>query len=104
MTPLFYHVLLSLADAPGHGYALLQEIEARAGVTLRGPSSLYYALGRLEDAGLIRPVDTPAGADDPHEERRRYYAITASGRERLRDETRVLSDIVEHARARGILP
>jgi DNA-binding PadR family transcriptional regulator len=42
-------------------------------------------------------------SDEPHEERRRYYALTARGRERLREEATVLEDIVAHARARGIL-
>ncbi|MCG6987494.1 MAG: PadR family transcriptional regulator [Gemmatimonadetes bacterium] len=103
MTPLFFHLLLSLSEGPRHGYALMQEIEERSGGgVVLGPSSLYYALGRLEDSGLIREVDGPAG-DDPHEERRRYYALTARGRQRLADETRVLADIVAHARARGIL-
>lgn len=105
MTPLFFHVLLALSDGAKHGYALLQEIEARGGSAMGvGPSSLYYALGRLEDAGLIREADAPAGSDDePHEERRKYFGLTRSGRTRLGEETRILQDIVAHARERGIV-
>jgi len=45
-------ILTSLADGPKHGYALLGDIEAFAGVRL-GPGTLYGALSRLEQRGLI---------------------------------------------------
>jgi DNA-binding PadR family transcriptional regulator len=44
-----------------------------------------------------------AASNEPHEERRRYYRLTAAGRKRLREEARVLEDIVAHARAHGVL-
>ncbi|HEX9885282.1 MAG TPA: helix-turn-helix transcriptional regulator, partial [Longimicrobiales bacterium] len=101
MTPAFFHVLLCLTDGSRHGYALLSEIEQRSGGGVRlGPSSLYYALGRLEDAGLIAEAPAPPGADEPHEDQRRYYALTPPGRERLAEEVAVMSNIVEHAEAR----
>jgi DNA-binding PadR family transcriptional regulator len=40
-------VLISLADGPKHGYALIQDIKGLAGVEL-GPGTLYGALDRLE--------------------------------------------------------
>jgi hypothetical protein len=48
-------ILTSLADGPKHGYALIKDIEQFAGVTL-GPGTLYGALARLEDAGLVRAL------------------------------------------------
>jgi DNA-binding PadR family transcriptional regulator len=63
-------VLTSLAGGAKHGYALIKDIERFAGVTL-GPGTLYGALARLEDAGLIRPL--------PAEKRRHPYEITAAG-------------------------
>ncbi len=63
-------ILASLAEAPRHGYALIKDIEGFAGVTL-GPGTLYGALARLEQRGLIRALE----ADD----RRRPYELTASG-------------------------
>ena len=45
-------ILVSLADGPKHGYALQQDIEAFAGVRL-GPGTLYGAISRLEQRGLI---------------------------------------------------
>jgi DNA-binding PadR family transcriptional regulator len=63
-------ILISLADGPKHGYALIQDIKELAGVDL-GPGTLYGALDRLERLGLIDPL--------PAEERRRPYRITAKG-------------------------
>jgi DNA-binding PadR family transcriptional regulator len=63
-------VLTSLAGGPKHGYALIKDIEQFARVTL-GPGTLYGALARLEDAGLIRAL--------PAEKRRHPYEITAAG-------------------------
>jgi len=67
-------ILTSLADTPKHGYALIKDIEDFAGVTL-GPGTLYGALAKLEQAGLVQPL--------PPEDRRRPYQITPAGREHL---------------------
>ena len=70
-------ILTSLAGGPKHGYALTRDIEKFAGVTL-GPGSLYGAIARLEERGLIEPE--PVGGDG----RRRPYRITGAGRAALR--------------------
>lgn len=102
MTPVLFHLLLSLAKGEKHGYALLAEVTERtAGQLDLGPSSLYYSLGRLEDAGLIRRIDVAASGDEPHEEQRRYFELTQAGRTKLEQEVGVLSSIVAHARAIG---
>jgi DNA-binding PadR family transcriptional regulator len=67
-------ILASLADGAKHGYALKQDVEAFAGVAL-GPGTLYGALSRLEESGLIVAL---AG-----EGRRRPYELTSSGAEAL---------------------
>lgn len=104
MTPLFFHLLLSLANETRHGYAMMQEVEERTeGRVAVGPSSLYYALGRLEDDGLIVEAETPPDGGAPHEQRRRYYRLTGRGRGRLREEASTLADIVAHARTSGVL-
>jgi DNA-binding PadR family transcriptional regulator len=69
-------ILTSLADAPKHGYALIQDVREFAGVTL-GPGTLYGALSKLEEAGLVEAL--------PADDRRRPYQITAAGRELLRE-------------------
>ena len=68
-------VLSSLAGGPKHGYALIKDIEAFAGVAL-GPGTLYGALSRLEARGLIEAM----GAEG----RRRPYRLTDGGRVALR--------------------
>jgi len=63
-------ILTSLASGPKHGYALQRDIAAFAGVRL-GPGTLYGAIGRLEERGLIEPV-----ADHG---RARPYRLTDAG-------------------------
>src|SRR6202046_3019430 len=63
-------LLISLADGPKHGYALIQDIKGLADVEL-GPGTLYGALDRLERLGLIDAL--------PAEDRRHPYRITAPG-------------------------
>jgi len=84
-------ILTSLAAGPKHGHALLLDIEAFAGVRL-GPGTLYGAITRLEQRGLIEPL----GADD----RRRPYRITAEGSECLAHALASLRRIVDEATAR----
>jgi DNA-binding PadR family transcriptional regulator len=73
-------ILVSLSDGPKHGYAIMTDVEAGIGRPM-GPGTLYAALARLEERGLIEalaPVD-----------RRRPYRLTAIGAgvltEQLRD-------------------
>jgi DNA-binding PadR family transcriptional regulator len=68
-------ILISLADGPKHGYALIQDIKQIADVEL-GPGTLYGALDRLERLGLIEPL--------PADDRRHPYRITAPGAAALR--------------------
>ena len=80
-------ILTSLAAGAKHGYALSKDIEEFAGVVL-GPGTLYGAITRLDERGLIEPVGT--------DERRRPYRITASGRRALAGAVRdmqVLADV-----------
>jgi DNA-binding PadR family transcriptional regulator len=70
-------VLTSLSSGPKHGYALIKDIESFAGVTL-GPGSLYGAIAKLEQAGLVEAL--------PGEGRRKPYRITARGASDLRDQ------------------
>ena len=68
-------ILTSLAGGPNHGYGLIKDIEGLSGVRL-GPGTLYGALGRLQERGLVEPVAA--------HERRRPYRITAAGAQALR--------------------
>jgi DNA-binding PadR family transcriptional regulator len=63
-------ILTSLAGGPKHGHALSKDIEGFAGVVL-GPGALYGAITRLEERGLIEPLES--------DDRRRPYRISAAG-------------------------
>jgi DNA-binding PadR family transcriptional regulator len=77
-------LLASLADGPKHGYAITQDVLAVAGVRL-GPGTLYGALARLEERGLVEPL----ASDD----RRRPYRLTPSGAELLREQLTTLERV-----------
>jgi DNA-binding PadR family transcriptional regulator len=84
-------ILTSLASGPKHGYALLGDIEAFAGVRL-GPGTLYGAISRLEERGLIEAVGA-AG-------RRRPYRLSAAGAQALQTALADLQTIVDEGTAR----
>lgn len=77
-------ILVSLAEAPKHGYAIQQDIRVVSGRRL-GPGTLYGAIARLEDAGLIEPL-TDSGA-------RRPYRLTPPGAKQLRVELASLNSL-----------
>lgn len=71
-------ILASLAGGKKHGYAIMEDIEAIAHVRL-GTGTLYGAIARLEEYGLIEAL--------PAEERgRRPYRLTAAGISFLREQ------------------
>lgn len=74
-------ILASLAGGPRHGYAMIEDIESLSGTRL-GPGTLYGALARLEQRGLIEPL--------PAEDRRRPYRLTGLGATVLREQLRSL--------------
>jgi DNA-binding PadR family transcriptional regulator len=99
-----FHILVALSDRDRHGYAILQDIAARtAGRVRLRPSSLYTAIHRMLDNGLIEELEErPDGAHD--DERRRYYRLTPFGRKVAVAEARRLERLLADARATGLLP
>ncbi|MEO7665076.1 MAG: PadR family transcriptional regulator [Candidatus Limnocylindrales bacterium] len=75
-------IMVSLSDGPKHGYAIMADVEAATGHPL-GPGTLYAALARLEERGLIEALAP--------EERRRPYRLTAVGAVALGDQLRDLA-------------
>jgi DNA-binding PadR family transcriptional regulator len=78
-------ILSSLAHGDKHGHAMIVDIEKFAGLRL-GPGTLYGAITRLEDRGLIRPLASS--------ERRQPYRITAEGRTYLQEQLVGLAQLV----------
>ena len=98
------HILVALADADRHGYAIMQEIAARTGGAVRlGPGTLYGSIKRMLHDGFIEELDERR--DPAHDDvRRRYYRITPQGRKVAREEIGRLATLVRHARAAGLSP
>jgi DNA-binding PadR family transcriptional regulator len=84
-------ILGSLADGPRHGYAIVGDVEQTAGVTL-GPGTLYGALARLEEHGLVEAL--------PGDQRRRPYRITAAGAQALAEQLTTMTRFAKSARGR----
>ena|SRR5829696_2496852 len=103
LTPLAFHVLMALADAGRHGYAIIQEVDARTDGLIRLRSgTLYTLLQRLLGEGLIaESSDRPRSEDD--DERRRYYALTALGRDVLAADARRMETAVAEARRKRVI-
>jgi DNA-binding PadR family transcriptional regulator len=102
LTPAIAHILLALADADRHGYAIMLEIERLTGGAVRmGPGTLYGTIKRMLAADLIEEMDErPDPALD--DERRRYYRSTTLGRAVLAAETARMAGLVSAARAKRV--
>jgi DNA-binding PadR family transcriptional regulator len=104
LTPVALNVLLALADGERHGYGIMLEVRERTGGRVRlGPGTLYGAIKRLKDGGLIAES---GGRPDPEadDERRCYYRLTGFGGEVLAAEIARLDDLVRAARRKGAFP
>lgn len=103
LTPVAFEILLALGDGDRHGYAIMQEVEERSGGAVRlRAGSLYRALGRMLEDGLVQEV--AESADVPGEDgRRRYYTLTGPGRRVAAAEARRLASAVESARSKRLL-
>ena len=73
-----FHILLSLATGERHGYGIIQDIEARGETSVPDVGTMYRALARMVESGLIEAAERRP-ADDSGGERRNYYRITSSG-------------------------
>lgn len=75
-------LLLSLMEnRPSYGYELIKEIETKSnGYWQPGQGTIYGALERLEETGIIEEVDLDGEAEDS---KRQYYGLTPEGREEL---------------------
>ncbi len=84
-------VLISLAAGPRHGHAMLRDIGEFSGARL-GPGTLYGAIERLEQDGLIEPLPTEA--------RRTPYRLTHEGARYLAGRADALERLVGVLRQR----
>lgn len=99
----FFYVLLALSDRPRYGLGIVEEVARRTDGEVRlGPGTLYNAVGKMLEEGLIAEWSPPD--DEDRDPRRRYYRITGAGREVLAAEAGRLERLVLAARAKRVLP
>ncbi len=99
-----FHILVALADRDRHGYSIMQDVSARTDGKVRlSAGTLYSAIRRMLDQGLIEELrDSPD--PDSEDQRRRYYRLTALGRRVALAEARRLRDMLSQAQETGLIP
>ena len=98
LTPAVFHILIALADGEAHGYAIMQSVADRSAGSVRlGAGTLYGAINRLLQDGLI---EESAERPDPEmdDSRRRYYRLTDLGGRVVAAEAKRMADLVRAAR------
>ena len=91
--------MLVLADGARHGYAIKQAVEQRTDGAIRlGPGTLYEAIQRLEEAGLITAANGLEPANG-QEAQRRYYRLTERGWSTLQKDLQAFGQLIDVARA-----
>ncbi len=102
LTPTVFHILLALSQEPRHGYWIMQEVQrASEGQVGLGPGTLYGAIERMVDTGLIEEASPPEG--EKPSARRRYYGMTTLGGRALLAESRRMEALVGQVKAQRLL-
>jgi DNA-binding PadR family transcriptional regulator len=102
LRPVEFDVLLSLAAGERHGYGILQDAEARGLTAVPDVGTLYRALRRMQEQGLIG-AGGRREAPDAGDERRHYYQITPMGLRVAQAEARRLAALARAAMASGLI-
>src|SRR5213594_2498779 len=96
LRPVEFHILLSLAGGERHGYGIIQDARER-GEAVPDIGTLYRALARMVDDGLIEAGDRQP-VPEAGDERRNYYRLTAPGLNVAKAEARRLESLTRAAR------
>ena len=96
-----FFILLSLAQEPRHGYAILKDVEILSDGRIRlSTGTLYGALKRFLEGGWIEKVHELTGSQNGRQ--RQTYRLTSKGRRILEAETRRLGDLLAAAQQRTL--
>ena len=97
----YFQILLALSGKDLHGYGIQRAVLEQTDQGIRlWPAMLYRSLSKLEEGGLIEQVEAPS--DEPEDERRQYYELTAVGQRTLREEAEMMARWA--SAARGVEP
>jgi len=103
LTPVVFHILMALSSENRHGYAIIKEVQTTTeGRVNIQTGTLYQAIKRLLDSGVINETDSKV---DPalDDQRRRYYTLSGLGKRVLSEEAQRLESMVKLARAKQVL-
>ena len=104
LTPAVLFILFALADGEKHGYAIMQSVSRISDNQFRmGPGTLYTTIQRLLDLDLIEETENAGGKSD-HENRRRYYKLTRTGKAVLAADISRMESVVRLARDKKLVP
>lgn len=104
LSPLDFSVLLVLTEGASYGYGIVKAIAERSAGSVRlAPGNLYQVLDRLLEKAWIRKLDR-SERPDAADGRRRYYAITESGRAVAAAEARRLQAMLPTAVRLDLVP
>ena len=101
LRPVEFHILLSLSSGDRHGYGIIQDIQERGEHSVPDVGTMYRALARMVEQGLIDAA--PQSASDSSDERRNNYRITTRGVRVAKAEARRLQALTRAARIGGLL-
>jgi DNA-binding PadR family transcriptional regulator len=101
LTDLAFNILVSLKGEELHGYGLVKVLRSRGGRGRLRTGTVYAALSRLQDDGLVEESPGPPAAEQ--DDRRRYYRLTPLGVAAARAEARRLQEVLAAARANDLL-
>jgi DNA-binding PadR family transcriptional regulator len=103
LTPAVFFILFALADGEKHGYAIMQSVSRISDNQFRmGPGTLYTTIQRLLDLDLIEETESAGGQSD-HENRRRYYKLTRTGKTILAADISRMESVVRLAREKKLV-
>ncbi len=102
LTPAVFYILFSLATGEKHGYEIMKQVKQDTqGKITMGNGTLYGSIKRLLADGLIEDAGEQI---DPDKERRKYYRLTAHGRQVLGAEMQRYVETVRLMQARQLIP
>lgn len=101
LTEVSFYILLSLANEPRHGYAIMKDVQVLSeGRINLSAGTLYGALKRLLESGWIERFED--GEMDETGRPRKSYQLTTLGRAVLVAETERLHTLIKAAGLREV--
>jgi len=104
LNALEFRILMALRDDCLHGYAIVKDVELRAGDSEKiFPANLYRRIRNLLAAGLLAETAPPSDAVPADERQRKFFRLTPLGLDVARAEAERLAGLLSEARDKQLL-